>query len=244
MAVESYQVTPEHHEAAKAGTEPYVPGEEQSSTEESGIEQASAPEETPEAPAEQTPEQAAEDAQKTAESLGLDYGKLYQEFTEKGELGEQSVKAIKDALPGLPDEVLATYLSGLKALQAQAEQAAFQLVGGQEQYQTLVQWGAENLSEGEIAEYNAALDRGGDAAKFAIQGLHARMQGKSTAPRPSEPSLVHQGQRTAGEPLIKSRREFVDKYIRDPRWEKDAAFRANAEELLNRSMQSPDYRKY
>ena len=247
MAVESHAVTPEQHAAMKAGTVPYTPGGEPVKPESDTEETPEVEPETTEAAAtdatEATPADAAEKAKETVEAAGLDYGKLYSEFNDNGALSDDSRKAVLDALPGLPPEILDTYLLGLNAMRSQAETEAFALVGGKENYATLTEWAAENLSAAEIEEYNGAMDRGGEAVKFAIQGLHARMQGGSKAPA-REPSLVHNASRTSGEPLIKSRREFVDKYVKDPRWERDAGFRASAEELLARSMQHPDYRKW
>lgn len=246
MAVESHSVTPEAHDAARAGDAPY-PGAEQNE----GAPKPPAPEEAAKAPSpepEPEPEDEAGD-QPTDDSEGdeseeseessLDYQSLYSEFAERGELSEESLASVKKALPQLPEGVIETYLQGLRALQAQAVSEGYSVVGGQENYSAMVEWARGNLSEQEIAEYNTAMDRGPAAAKFAIQGLYARYSAESG----SEPSLAHAGRPASGDPPIRSRADLVSK-IRDPRYAKDPAFRAQVERELAASMNHDQYKRY
>jgi len=64
------------------------------------------------------------------------------------------------------------------------------LVGGQQEFDRLSQWAKSNLSEGELADYNAAVDSGNKAAvRLALRSLQARA---STGAK-GEPELIGGG---------------------------------------------------
>jgi hypothetical protein len=103
---------------------------------------------------------------------------------------------------GLPKAVVQTYLDGVKAaspaatpqLSAEDGAAIRQSVGGDEQFRALSGWALANLSEVDLAGYNAAIDSGNPKlAAFAVKALQARAAAGSN-PRPrSEPQLARGG---------------------------------------------------
>jgi hypothetical protein len=103
---------------------------------------------------------------------------------------------------GLPKAVIQTYLDGVKgtapaaAPQLSAEDGAAirQSVGGDEKFRALSGWALANLSEGDLAGYNAAIDSGNPKlAAFAVKALQAQAAAGSN-PRPrSEPRLARGG---------------------------------------------------
>jgi hypothetical protein len=104
---------------------------------------------------------------------------------------------------GLPKAVVQTYLDGVKAsspaaahqLSAEDGAAIRQSVGGDEKFRALSGWALANLSEGELAGYNAAIDSGNKAlAAFAVKAIQAQAAAAGSNPRPrSEPRLARGG---------------------------------------------------
>jgi len=104
---------------------------------------------------------------------------------------------------GLPKAVVQTYLDGVKAsspaaapqLSAEDGAAIRQSVGGDEKFKALSGWAIANLSEADLAGYNAAIDSGNKAlAAFAVKALQAQAAAAGSNPRPrSEPQLVRGG---------------------------------------------------
>ena len=171
-----------------------------------------------------------------------------QEFMEKGELSEETREAVVKQIfaPGVPkaqqEQYLATFEAGLKAMGEAATRSAFDIVGGQEAYESMKAWAASNLSEAEIAAFDAdALGTDMGRRDTAIRGLHARAQQASGSEPDFEPNLAHDGGRGAGEPIIGSRQELAriqatEEYRTDP------AVRAKVERQLRQSMATGKYK--
>ena len=104
---------------------------------------------------------------------------------------------------GLPKSVVQTYLDGVRgatpaaAPQLSAEDGAAirQSVGGDEKFRALSGWAIANLSEGDLAGYNAAIDSGNPKlAAFAVKALQTQAAAAGSNPRPrSEPQLARGG---------------------------------------------------
>jgi hypothetical protein len=104
---------------------------------------------------------------------------------------------------GLPKSVVQTYLDGVKAsspaatpqLSAEDGAAIRQSVGGDKVFRALSGWAIANLSEGELAGYNAAIASGNKAlAAFAVKAIQAQAAAAGSNPRPrSEPRLARGG---------------------------------------------------
>lgn len=105
---------------------------------------------------------------------------------------------------GLPKTVVQTYLDGVRAttpaaapqLSAEDGAAIRQLVGGDEKFRALSGWAIANLSETDLAGYNAAIDSGNRSlAAFAVKALQVQAATAGSNPRPrSEPRLARGGQ--------------------------------------------------
>lgn len=105
------------------------------------------------------------------------------------------------------------------------------MAGGEQQYEQMLGWASENLSEAEIDMYDDVMDSGDPAACFfAVQALMARyadstgvdgelLTGKS-------PTTVAQGFRSQAE-LVQA--------MSDPRYESDPAYRADVINKLENS---------
>ena len=104
-------------------------------------------------------------------------------------------------------------------------------VGGPDEYQNMIQWAGQNLSEQEVAMYDAVMDRGDPLAMFfAAQALNARYQ--DFVGYDGE-MLTGNAPRNAGD-AFRSQAELVAA-MSDPRYDKDPAYRADVADKLERS---------
>jgi hypothetical protein len=80
-------------------------------------------------------------------------------------------------------------------LSAEDGAAIRQSVGGDEKFKALSGWAIANLSETDLAGYNAAIDSGNKAlAAFAVKALQAQATAAGNSARPrSEPQLARGG---------------------------------------------------
>ena len=117
-----------------------------------------------------------------------------------------------------------------QATEADIEQIQ-QAVGGVDEYRNMIQWAGQNLSEQEVAMYDAVMDRGDPLAMFfAAQALNARYQ---DAVGYDGEMLTGSAPRNAGD-TFRSQAELVAA-MSDPRYDRDPAYRADVSDKLERS---------
>lgn len=170
---------------------------------------------------------------KFAQDNDLDLAAINQEFSEKGELSDQSYEALAKA--GFGKEFMDTYLAGIKYQQQQGQQEvlskAYESLGGQEELQTTIQWAAENLSDSEKDAYNELVDSGKvDAALSLLKGYNAQMKMKQGF----EGKLVT-GQTSGNMNDVFESQAQVLEAMSDPRYEKDPAYRRKVIQKIERS---------
>ena len=103
-------------------------------------------------------------------------GKATLEFEEKGELSEETFEALEKA--GLPKEYVESYIAGQQALVERNAVDLYNSIGGEEEYDGMIQWAGEALSEGEVETFNELVVNGTpEQQKLAIKGLHAQYRG-------------------------------------------------------------------
>lgn len=175
---------------------------------------------------EETPEvtDSVEEAKETVESKGIDFDGLNSEYSENGELSSETYSSLEQA--GLSKEVVDSYIQGQEAIQQQQINALQDEVGGETEYQAMIEWAGSNLSESEQDAFNATLDNA-ESAKFAIQGLNARYKA-------ANPNLIG-GNRTSG--AGSSSRGFTTKSdmmdaMSSPKYKTDHTYRAEVQRKL------------
>ena len=104
-------------------------------------------------------------------------------------------------------------------------------VGGEEQYQRLVEWAADNLPANDIDAFDELISTGNtNQIKLAVQGMNAKYQeangyeGRMLQGKPSKQS---------GD-VFRSQAQLV-RAMSDPRYDNDPAYRADVIEKLERS---------
>lgn len=174
-----------------------------------------------------TPSQS--EAKEQVAAVGLDYDSMQQEWLQNGQLSDGTYQKLEAA--GIPRTMVDAYISGQEALTANLQSEVFGVVGGQEKYQEMVQWAAKNLTPSQIEAYDRAVssnDR--DAIFLAVEGLKARY----SAAGGIEPNLINgSGAASSGNPF-RSTAELTEA-MRDPRYARDPAYRAEVVERLKKS---------
>lgn len=156
---------------------------------------------------------------------------LGQEFDSSGELSEEAIEKL-----GSMDskELIKAYLkynaqSQAQSLQQSAVTDIQASIGGPEAYSEMIAWAGNNLSESEIADFNAVTATNNPVAiKFAVQALNSRFKEGAG----NEAELITRGKRAASVQGYRSHAELA-RDIADPRYSKDPAFRADVEKKLS-----------
>lgn len=152
---------------------------------------------------------------------------FYNEYTEQGALTDESYNKLNEM--GIPKDVVDAYISGQEALSSQHNEAIVATVGGQEQYNNMVEWASKNLAKGEIQAFNDAVDGGTlEQAQLAIAGVNSRFQANTR-----EPNLFS-GQKSESNVGYESVAQMLAD-INNPKYKVDTAFRKSVEAKVKQS---------
>lgn len=173
------------------------------------------------------------DAEAAAKAAGADTSKvdftaLTQEFAEKGTLSEDSYKALQAA--GMSKELVDQFIEGRQAVAQTQLAESYALAGGEAEYKLMAQWAATALPADEQAAFDRAVLADPGTRKMAITALKARY----TEAVGSDPKLIKASTGGAEAGAFQSRAE-VTQAMRDPRYQKDPAYRASVERRLANS---------
>jgi hypothetical protein len=150
------------------------------------------------------------------------------EFVEYGELSDDSYARLEQEA-GIPQDIARAYVEGQRALVEQSQNVVFSEVGGQDNYNEMVDWAGENFTESEITSFDSAVDSGdADAVMMAVRGLSARYAQANG----STPNLVRGNAGTDSTSGFQSWQQ-VSAAMRDPRYTKDPAYRTDVANRLS-----------
>lgn len=159
------------------------------------------------------------------------WNSLTEEYNEKQELSPESRKILADL--GVPDQMVDDYIAGQLARGDQYHNQATSVLGdnGAAEYDALVDWAsAGGMSDEEAAIFNAAVTSGDvTKAQIAIRDLKAQYIRAEGSYGNLELGGGPGGQ--AGAQPFPSRQQMTDA-IRDPRYSKDPAYRAEIEKRI------------
>lgn len=174
--------------------------------------------EEPEVP-DVTPEAPKEEAEQLVATKGIDYSALESEWQDKGSLSEDTYKQLEDA--GIPQNMVDAYIAGQEALTQSAIKSMHSIAGGEAEYNDMIEWAQDSLSESEIGAFNSSLT---DNAKteFAIQGLAARYRAEKG------PSLIRGSSSPSSSAGFSSKAEMTQA-MSNPQYARDPAFRADVQ---------------
>lgn len=162
-----------------------------------------------------------------------------EEYFETGTFTEETMSAILDSFPGVTEEMIDIYFTGLQAIESRTVETAVSAAGSQENLQELFNWASQNLSPAERAAANEALE--GPLASQVISGLMAQMQAdvgqrpRAGEPQPSDnrvaPSTAGATDQISG---FSSPME-MSQALNDPRYNTDPAYTQAVAVALSRT---------
>jgi hypothetical protein len=179
-------------------------------------------------------EQPTEEAEQAEEETNEEPD-LYESIMESYRTGEWDPELVGKVESMSPVDVANMFLEKGTAQTVQATSDDIEQIqasiGGTEEYQSMIQWASENLSEQEVSMYDTVMDRGDPLAMFfAVQALNARYQ---DAVGYDGELLTGQSPRNTSD-VFRSQAELVAA-MSDPRYDKDPAYRADVADKLDRS---------
>tara|TARA_R100000808_G_scaffold7216_1_gene21322 strand:- start:6182 stop:7009 length:828 start_codon:yes stop_codon:yes gene_type:complete len=162
---------------------------------------------------------------KLLDEKGLDFSVFQEEYNETGTLSKEAMDALSEQ--GISEQMVTTWLQGQEALAEQAVEHLYNEVGGEENYDLMMQWAGDNLQPWEIEAYNKQIENLDANTNFAVLGLKARYQNAEGIP----PNLMS-GEVTGDiAPRFESLAELTSA-MSDPKYEKDPAYRARVAQKL------------
>ncbi len=174
---------------------------------------------------------------------GIDPYEMDKHFNENnGTLSEDMYAQLESA--GFNKSLVDSFIAGKKAEAGVVETAEVEerfsdreirdiqnTVGGEQEYQNLVNWVGQNLPESEINAFDQLLDTGNtNQIKLAVQGMNAQYreangyEGRMLQGKPAQ---------TSGD-VFRSQAQLV-KAMSDPRYDNDPAYRQDVIQKLERS---------
>ena len=149
-------------------------------------------------------------------------------FYENGELSEDNFKALEQS--GIPREFVEAYVRGQEATMEAEVSSITNSIGGQENYDAMVQWASANLPEAEVDSYDDIVSTGTtDAATMAVKGMYARYLSENGG---SSMNIAKGGTSGAAIQPFNSNAQVVEA-INDRRYEIDPAYRAEVERRIS-----------
>lgn len=158
----------------------------------------------------------------------LDFNVFQEEYNNLGYLTDEAYGALEEA--GINKQMVDTWLQGQEAIVQQSVSDIFSTVGGQENYQQMLEWASDNLTDNELNAFNSTVDRLDDAARLAVTGLYARfLNSEGMAPR-----LMYGDASVDTAPRYESLAQLTEA-MRNPKYSSDPAYRAEVQKRLANS---------
>jgi hypothetical protein len=182
--------------------------------------------ETPKTP--ETPETAETEQVRTIyESAGLKREDLESAYQTDGDFTEAQYSALEKV--GIPRDLVTQYVDNMGYRQESQTKEALEYAGGEDEWNSLSRWAADNIPEEEVHEYNSLL--ASPNWRIGIDAMKVRMG--ATAPNRNEPRLLSGEQRAGNTFGYRTKSEMMSD-MKNPKYSTDAAFRQD----VMRKMQS------
>ncbi len=155
---------------------------------------------------------------------------MQKEMAEEGELSEKTIDILKSR--GMPEAMAKDYLAGQKLIAEQMNEKIMAPVGGEENYQELLQWAGENLTQEDIESYDKIMLEGDMNQKLlAVEGLAARRGRRN----PTAPKTILGSTSDVQTSNAFGSWDQVKRAMRDPRYATDEAYRDDVTQRLSMS---------
>ena len=159
---------------------------------------------------------------------GLDFSVFQQEYNETGQLSQDAYLALQEA--GIEPQMVDTWIAGQEAIADQQIDSIYNMVGGEQVYNQMLEWAGDNLQPWEMDAFNDQIESLDANSMFAVQGLMARMQNDE-----GSPPMLYQGEPSQySAPKYDSLAQLTSA-MSDPRYASDPAYRREVTSRLNNS---------
>jgi hypothetical protein len=170
------------------------------------------------------------------DEAGIDFQDMNVRWQQSGTLEAGDYDQLAEA--GFNRDMVDAYLSGLQykaaqdtALSVKEVASIKESLGGEAEYNKMIQWAGANLPAEEVEGFNQIINTQPMAAvKMAVAGLHARY----TAVEGREPKLIGGRASKGNSDKFESTAQLVEA-MSDPRYSKDPAYQRKIQEKLGRS---------
>ena len=166
--------------------------------------------------------------QQILDERGLDFSVFQNEYNSTGTLSKEALDTL--SAEGISEEVVSTWISGQEALRDQNIDTVFSSVGGEQNYNNMLEWANDNLQPWEVESFNNQIESLDANTQLAVTGLYARYQNSEGIP----PALLsgEVGQDIA--PRYESLAQLTSA-MSDPKYANDPAYRARVVQRLGNS---------
>ena len=170
------------------------------------------------------------------DDAGIDFQDMNVRWQQSGTLESGDYDQLAEA--GFNRDMVDAYLSGLQykaaqdtALSVKEVTSIKESLGGEAEYNKMIQWAGTNLAAEEVEGFNQIINtQPMSAVKMAVAGLHARY----TAVEGREPKLIGGRASKGSSDKFESTAQLVEA-MSDPRYSKDPAYQRKIQEKLGRS---------
>ena len=170
------------------------------------------------------------------DDAGIDFQDMNVRWQQSGTLEAGDYDQLAEA--GFNKDMVDAYLSGLQykaaqdtALSVKEVTSIKESLGGEAEYNKMIQWAGANLPPEEVEGFNQIINtQPMSAVKMAVAGLHARY----TAVEGREPRLIGGRASKGSSDKFESTAQLVEA-MSDPRYSKDPAYQRKIQEKLGRS---------
>ena len=173
------------------------------------------------------------------EEESIEYDNILDKLWDEGSNNKLSQETFKQLQNMSPVEVAKLAMQarqqskpGQREFTEQDVQQIHGLVGGQENYENMMGWAAQNVAEQEVNLFDAVMDQGNPlAAYFAVQSMALKYQDASGRDGQMVTGKAPKSSTTG----FQSQQEMI-KAMEDPRYNDDPAYREEIMAKLERSM--------
>lgn len=159
---------------------------------------------------------------------GLDFNVFQEEYNNTGTLSKEAIDALEEV--GVSEQVVSTWISGQEALRDQNIDSVYSSIGGESNYNSMIEWAEGNLQPWEIEAFNKQTENLDVNTQLAVAGMYARYQNSEGMP----PTLMSGeiGENIA--PRYESLAQLTSA-MSDPKYHSDPAYRAKVAQRLGNS---------
>ena len=151
-------------------------------------------------------------------------------YRETGEISDEALEAIDQMSASDVFSMMVDQQAEGREMTGEEISSVYEAVGGQESYQALTSWAAENLNENEINTYDSMIESGDmGQISFALQALYYRYTDAM-----GQDGNMLQGKPASAQSTYRSQQELIEA-MNDPRYDSDPAYRQDVLSKLDRS---------